>query len=309
MRTLDRKLIRDVWRLRGQVFSIALVVAGGVMSVITMQSTFRSLERSRDDYYREQRFADVFASLNRAPESLVTRIQEIGGVAAVRTRVVYRVVLNVPGLPQTAVGQVVSVPERRQPMLNDLFVRSGRWVAAGRADEVLVSERFAQVNGLEAGDTLGAIVNGRHRALQVVGLALSPEFVYEVEPTGGFVSDERLFGVLWMGREALAAAADMTGGFNDVSLALAPGANADAVIDELDRLLEPYGGRGAFPRADQISNRLLSDEIRQNHPKLTRLDVAGKPSIGPSRLLPSFPYDATTFTMLGAFFCRLSASA
>jgi putative ABC transport system permease protein len=268
MRAIDRKLLRDVWRLKGQVISIALVVAGGVMSVITMQSTFRSLERSRDEYYREQRFADVFAGLNRAPGTLARRIAEIPGVAAVRTRVVYRVTLNVPGLAQTAVGQLVSVPDEYEPMLNDLFVRSGRWVTPG-SDEVLVSERFATVNGLAPGDTISAVINERHRTLRIVGVALSPEFVYEVEPTAGFLNDERLFGVLWMGEEALSAAADMTGAFNDVSLALAPGANQDAVVSALDQLLEPYGGRGAYPRADQLSNRLLSDEIQQNRATAT----------------------------------------
>jgi putative ABC transport system permease protein len=268
VRALDRKLLRDAWRLKGQVISIALVVAGGVMSVITMQSTFRSLERSRDDYYREQRFADVFASLNRAPETLAERIADIPGVAAVRTRVVERVVLDVPGLPQTAVGQIVSVPDEPRPMLNDLFVREGRWVEPG-TDEVLVSERFAQVNALEPADTLSAIINGRYRTLRIAGVALSPEFVYEVEPTAGFLTDERLFGVLWMGRETLAAATDMTGAFNDVSLALAPDASADEVIAQLDRLLEPYGGLGAFPRADQLSNRLLNDEIQQNRATAT----------------------------------------
>jgi putative ABC transport system permease protein len=266
VRALDRKLLRDVWRLRGQVLSIALVVAAGVMAVITMRSTLASLERSRDDYYREQRFADVFASVHRAPETLARRIEEVPGVAAVRTRVIWPVMLEVPGLPQTAQAQLVSVPDRRVPMLNDVFLRSGRYPSPGQGgagDEVLVSERFARANGLAPGDTLAAVINGRRRTLDVVGVALSPEFVYEVDPSAGFLTDERLFGVLWMARRPLAAAADMTGGFNDIVLALAPGASERAVLAELDRLLEPWGGRGAYGRGDQISNRLVSDEMTQ----------------------------------------------
>ena len=130
-------------------------------------------------------------------------------------------------------------------------------------EEVLVSERFAQVNALQPADTLSAIINGRYRTLRIAGVALSPEFVYEVEPTAGFLTDERLFGVLWMGRETLAAATDMTGAFNDVSLALAPDASADEVIAELDRLLEPYGGLGAIPRAQQISHWFINNELSQ----------------------------------------------
>lgn len=44
---------------------------------------------------------------------------------------------------------------------------------------------------------------------------------------------------------------------------------------------------------------LLLDRIRQQNPALTRLDVAGKPSVGPARLLPDFPYEAATFTVVG----------
>jgi putative ABC transport system permease protein len=273
MRMLNRKLLRDLVRLRGQVLSIALVVAAGVMAVIVMQSTFRTLERSRDAYYHDYRFADVFASLHRAPESVAARIEAVPGVGSVRTRVVQEVTLQVPGLERPATGRVVSVPDRPGAVLNDLHLVSGRWPEPRRDDEVLVSEAFATVNELAAGDTLRAVINGRLRALRIVGVAISPEFVYETEPAGGFLTDQRLFGVLWMGREALAAAADMTGAFNDVVLALAPGASERAVLERVDALLSPYGGLGAYGRADHLSDRLLSDEIEQN--RVTALVIPG----------------------------------
>jgi putative ABC transport system permease protein len=264
MRALDRKLVRDVWRLRGQMISIAAIVAAGIMSVITLQSTYRTLESARAAYYRDYRFADVFAALDRAPAAAAQRIAAIPGVAAVETRVSMQVILRIPGLELPATGRLLSVPESGQPGLNRLHLRSGRWVAHGAHDEALVSERFAQVNGIVLGDTLGAIMNGRLRTLRIVGIALSPEFVYEIEPTGGLVSDERLFGVLWLGREALEAAQDMTGGFNDVVVRLGPGASERAVIAGIDDVLDTYGGLGAYGREDQISDRLLRDEIAQN---------------------------------------------
>jgi len=66
-----------------------------------------------------------------------------------------------------------------------------------------------------------------------------------------------------MAREPLAGAYDMDGAFNDVVLSLARGAHPDDVIDRLDALLQPYGGVGAYPRADQLSNRFLSEEFKQ----------------------------------------------
>jgi putative ABC transport system permease protein len=267
---LDRKLVRELWRLRGQVFSIALVVACGVMSVITPRIAFDSLEVSRDRYYADYRFADVFAAVKRAPESLASRIGRIPGVGAVQTRVVLDVTLDVPGLDEAATGRLVSTPERRSPTLNDLHLRRGRWVEPGRRDEVLVSERFAEANGLKEGDAIGAVINGRWERLRIVGIALSPEYVYEITE-GQVFPDNRRFGVLWMSREVLGPAYSMDGAFNSVSLALSPGASEAEVIASLDRLLAPYGGFGAFGRKDQVSHRTLSDELAQNRVSATMM--------------------------------------
>ena len=273
MRSLTRKLTRDVRRSRGQILSISLVVAAGVMSAVTMRSTLASLEISRDRYYREYRMGDVFVSLNRAPEEVAERIGDLPGVAAVESRVRLFAVLSVPGLERPATGSLISVPDVRRRMLGDLHIEAGRYVEAGRDDEVIASERFAEVNGLTVGDTIAAVVNGRYRTLRIVGTALSPEFVYEIEPTGGFLGDERLFGVFWMARDPLAAANDMTGAFNDLVVRLAPCASERAVIDRIDEILRPYGGLGAYGRADQISNRLVSDEITQLRSTATLIPI------------------------------------
>lgn len=262
MKSLDRKLLRDLRQWWGQILAIALVVACGIASFVSMQSAYESLQLSKSTYYEEYRFAEVFASLKRAPDSLVEQIQTIPGVAQVQTRVVVDVTLNIPGRKAPGTGRLVSIPERQTLMLNDIFIRKGRYIEAGRPDEVLVSEAFAKENQLQLGDTLGAVINGRWQKLRLVGFALSPEYVYEIRP-GDFFPDNQNFGVFWMGREALGTAFNMDGAFNDVALSLTPGTQPDEVIFRLDQLLKPYGGWGAYPQKDQVSNRFLSDDIAQ----------------------------------------------
>jgi putative ABC transport system permease protein len=259
---LDRKALRDLWHLRGQMAAVALIVACGVASIVTIRTAYDSLRTSLDAYYRDYRFGEVFASLRRAPNALAARISALPGVAAVQTRVVVQVTLAVPGLAEPATGHLVSVPEQRVSMLNDLHLRQGRYIAAGRPDEVVASEQFAQANRLQVGDTVGAILNGGWQRLRIVGIALSPEFVYQIGP-GWFFPDDKRYGVLWMGHEALATAFDMQGAFNDVALDLTPGADENEVRSGLDRLVEPYGGLGAIGRPDQQSNRFITDEISQ----------------------------------------------
>lgn len=259
---LDRKLIRDLWALRGQVVAVALVIASGLTVLIMSLGAISSLEETRAAFYDRYRFADIFARVERAPEGLARRIAAMPGVRAVETRVVQPVVLDVADMAEPVTGLLSSIPETRRPRLNDLVLRAGRWVRPTAHDEVILSEAFAQAHGLMPGDTLGAILNGTRRTLTVVGLALSPEYVYALAP-GQLVPDDRSFGVLWMGRTALATAFDLDGAFNDVALDLGREAREADVIDRLDVLLARWGGVGAVGRADQTSNWFLSNEIAQ----------------------------------------------
>ena len=262
MRAIHRKLFRDLWQIKGQGIAIAAVIGVGVAMLITYLSTFVSLERTRDAYYDRYRMADVFAMAKRAPNHLERRIVEIPGVAGVRTRVVADVTLDLEGVTEPITGRLVSIPEVQRPMLNDLVLIEGRYLEPGRRDEVLVSEGFALAHGKGPGDEVVAIINGRRRALEIVGLALSPEYVYNIRP-GDLVPDDSRFGIFWISHETLSAAFDMEGGFNDVVLRLMPGADSQEVISRLDDLLEPYGGLGAIPQSLQISAWFLENELNQ----------------------------------------------
>ena len=182
VRMLDRKLLRDLWAMRAQAAAIAAVMAAGVTMFVAYFSNFDSLQRARAAYYEQARFADVFASLKRAPSRIEARMAAIPGVHAVATRVVADVTLDVPGMPDPATGRLISIPDRGRPPLNDVLLRRGRWVDSARADEVLASELFCESHGLEPGDRIAALINGRRRELTIVGVALSPEYVYAIAP-------------------------------------------------------------------------------------------------------------------------------
>jgi len=262
MSALNRKLLRDLLQMKGQSLAISLVMASGVATFVMALCTLESLQRNQQTYYDRYRFAHVFAQLKRAPQTLAGRIERIPGVAQAETRVVVDVNLDVPGMAEPAVGRLISIPERGRPKINDIFLRSGRYIEPRAEGEVLVSEAFAVAHGLQPGDTVRAVINGKRDELRIVGVALSPEYVMQIRQ-GDLLPDPKRFGVFWMGREELAAAYDMEGAFNDVSLRLMRGASLPEVMRRLDDLLAPYGGIGAYDREDQISHRFLSDEIRQ----------------------------------------------
>jgi putative ABC transport system permease protein len=260
MRSLDRKVIRDLLHLRGQAIAIALVISSGSATYIMSVTTLETLRATRDRYYADYRFADVFAQLKRAPANLVERIAGIPGVQQAETRIIAGANLEIPGFAEPVSAQIVSLPASG-PLLNRLFLRSGRLPDPLRDNEVVVGEPFAQAHGFRTGDGLTATINGRRRQLRIVGIALSPEFVLQSQP-GAIIPDFKTFGILWMPEDPLEAAYNMEGAFNSVTLTLARGAVFPDVIERLDMLLTPFGGQGAYGRADQSSHRFLADEFR-----------------------------------------------
>ena len=262
MRVLDKKVWRELRRMRGQALAIIAVIVGGVTTMVMFLSTYDSLLHTRESFYQDNHFAEVFASLKRAPESLQARIEAIEGVSQVETRVVAPVNLDIAGFDEPVVGRLLSLPDRGAARLNQLHLRQGRFIEPYHADEVMVSETFAKAHHLRPGDRLSAIIKGKRKELTIVGIVLSPEYVYQIAP-GAFFPDFKRYGVMWMGKSALASAYDMEGAFNDVTLTLRFGTSVGAVLDELDMLLKPYGGFGAYAREDQFSHRFLSVEVQQ----------------------------------------------
>lgn len=257
---LDRKLLRDLWRMKGQAGAIGMVIAVGVMLLVMMSGLTASLGETRNAYYDRYRLADVFAPVARAPEHLAHRLAAIPGVSSVQTRVVGRAQINLPGQGLPVQAQAVSLPDRGDPALNDVVLTDGRMPAAGRPDEILLLASFSAAHGLRPGDRLRATMNGARRSFDIVGLARAPEFLYTTAP-GELVPDDARFGVLWMGRSGLAAAYDMAGAFNEALLGLSRGASEASVLAAVDRMLAPYGSSGAYGLADQVSNRFVSEEI------------------------------------------------
>ena len=261
MKALDRKLARDLWSLKTQVLSIALVIACGIGGFIGSFSTYSSLLRSRDDYYAAARFPHVFASAKRAPLSLLERIRAVPGVAEVEARVVREAQLSIPGVAPPMIARLIGTDFEHLPGVNRLALKSGRWPASGARGEVVVNQRFLEARGLALGDRLDVLLNGKLERLTLVGTALSPEYIFATR--GGGMPDDEWFAVLWTEARALAAAFNMEGAFNSVLVRVDASASVQAVLDALDRILEPYGGFGAVSRDDQVSHKIITQEISQ----------------------------------------------
>lgn len=287
MSPLRLKLLRDLRRLWAQALAIALVMAAGVATLVLGVGAHAALHQTRAAYYQDSRFADVFAEVTRAPRALAGRIAAIDGVLALDTRIARLALTRIDGMEEPGNAMLISTPGEGAGTLNRLYLRSGRLPDPQSPDEAVISEGFAAAHGLEPGARFTVLMNGQSRDLSVTGIALSPEYIYALGP-GDAMPDEGRFGIIWMSDAALAAAYDLDGAFSSLALKLAPGASEAAVIEDLDRLLAPYGGTGAHGRKDQLSHAFLDAELQQLR--------------GMSRVLPPI------FLLVAAFLVNMTLS-
>ncbi|MBS0362936.1 MAG: FtsX-like permease family protein [Proteobacteria bacterium] len=259
---LDRKLGRDLWRMKWQALAIALLIACGVSVAVMSFSAQAALAEAQRAFYAQTRFADAFAQAKRAPRSVVRDLAGVDGVVAVDARAAESGLMDVPGLARPALARLISLPDDPAACLNCIRLVQGRLPDPQRLDEAVALSTFMQAARVRLGDRLTATIGGRSVSFRIVGAVLSPEFVYVPAPES-FMPDDAHQGVLWAPRAAVERAAGMNGAFSAVAFRLASGASTSTVLADIDRILAPYGGRAAYARKDQPSHAFLTAELKE----------------------------------------------
>ena len=262
MRPLHKKLLRDLWHVKGQALAIMLVIGAGVALLVMSRGMIASLDTTMRAYYDRYRAADIFAPAKRAPNALIADIRALDGVSAAEGRILGGGLISLPAQAAPISARVVSIDPGAERRINDVHLSSGAMPSASSIDEALLLEPFARAHGLRPGDHLVVTLHGARLEFRIAGLAISPEFIYTVPP-GDFASDPERFAVLWVPKRAMEAAYGLDGAFNEAVVTLSHGADGRAVLAALDRMLAAYGASGAYARADQISNKYLVEELKQ----------------------------------------------
>jgi putative ABC transport system permease protein len=262
MRALTKKMLRSVLRNRAQILAVVAVVTCGTACYICLASLHNNLELTRDTYYAQNRFADFEIQLERAPNSTLFKLQEIPGVRQVRGRIVQDVKLDVEGVTEARMGRMVSVPDTGGNFLNSVVVVKGKFFEPGAQEEVILSEQFADANNLFVGDNLKVTADGKKHTLKIIGLGLSPEYVYIIRNIQELVPAPERFGILWVTDDFAESALNMEAESNSIIGSVESEDMLETILDTAENQLDDYGIFAKTKRENQLSNRLLSDEIK-----------------------------------------------
>lgn len=262
MSVLHRMLGRELYSSKGLLLAITAIITVGVLCFVMMRALYHDLRNAQADYYVQCHMADFWIDLKRGSVSELVRVGELPGVTSIRTRIQQHVTVDLPGSLKPLNGLVLTLPETRQPVINDIVLRSGSYFTGRQENEIIVNAAFARAHQLAAGDTLHLLLNNRRQPFLIVGTAISSEFTYLVSP-GDIVPDPYHFGVFYLPRRYAEEIFDMDGAANQIVGRLAPHASnqVEAILQHAERILEPYGVLAATPRKDQMSHLFVTAEI------------------------------------------------
>jgi len=259
---LDRKLGRELWDSLWLLLAITSIIAVGVACFVSMGSSYNNLRQAKSRYYTQCRMADFSIELKKVPLAELAPVAELPGVTAIRPRIRFAATVALEDNPRPLNGLVLSLPDRREPVIDDIVLRQGGYFTDRRDNEVIVNEKFAETHRLKPGDWIHLVLNNRRQELFVVGTAISSEFVYLMGP-GTIMPDPEHYGVFYIKQTYAEDVFDFDGAANQVVGLLAPDVrdHPNLILRRAEQILAPYGVFTTTPLADQPSNKMISQEI------------------------------------------------
>lgn len=263
MKALDKKLFRELWKIKGQVFAVSSVIACGIAVYISFFSAFLNLQLTRESYYTNYRFHDFSISLEKAPLNSIFKIQNISGVKDVIGRITKDVPLSIKGVDELKTGKIISLPKQQNNIIDNIFLVSGRKIYTHESNECLVDSKFFYANKLKLNDFISVTTNGKKQNLKIVGSAKSPEFVYAIKSASEMIPNPQKFGIIWVNKDWAEGAFNLKGFYNELIAEIDDPEKIDTILDSSEKTLDSYGIYSKVKRKDQLSNWMLSSELDQ----------------------------------------------
>ncbi|MFO7946181.1 MAG: FtsX-like permease family protein, partial [Armatimonadota bacterium] len=261
MHLLNVKLLRDIWRSRWQFIAVVAIVMLGIAFYQAAWTSYLNIGSSYETYYRMTNFHDFEIPCKSAPDSVAEKIERLPGISAAHARIVQesQVDLREDG-DERVVGRFISVPNSGRAAVDDIIVQKGIYPGAPHKKQILVEKTFAEHHELDVGDYIHPVVYGEQFDYRIVGIAVSPEYIYAIESKQYLMPTPQTFGVFWVRR---GQAEDLFGLASRASSVVARASDdlRQRAMQIVHGMLAGYGAEEPVPREDQPSNYLLQMDL------------------------------------------------
>jgi len=258
---LWKKVFRDLKGNKGAYAACVAVIVIGLMIFTSYSIVMDNLTLSQKTFYSTQNFADGFAQVRAMPYREAEKLKEIEGVQDLQGRLVKDVRVLFPGSEENVYLRLVSVDPDHENPINGVMLIQGIPLEGGEMN-LWVDNKFFEANGLELNQEIQIIAEGKKRSLRIAGVGRSPEFIYALRTSSDIYPDPKKFGIAFIPYDTMQALFSENQVINSIVFTLEPGASYTKVEQQLEPKLKPYGLLRIYPRKDQTSHLLLTQELK-----------------------------------------------
>jgi putative ABC transport system permease protein len=284
--SLHRKLLRDIKAARVQFGAVSLVILLGISVYVGTYAAYLNLDISYNTAFHNLKMADYWITVDHISQDAQKDMDDITGVTA-QGRIVGDISVETEtDTGETISGRVISLPVDHRPAVNDVQVIEGSYLTALSGREMLVEKHFADYHGLHPGDWLTLKLGDSRAKFEIVGVVVSPEYLWVAKSAQEPFTTPRTFGIFFLPQRTVEDLFSMSGKYNELTFIVDPAVSSDKVINGVQDVLRKYqikrlvskdeplairtrkidiieGARTAYmiQRKDQISNRLLKQDL------------------------------------------------
>ena len=190
MSILGLKRSRDIRRQKWQFIAVLVTVILGVALFAGMFNAYLNLGSSLTGSYDRLGMADM--TVTDADDGFLDTVSRIAGVDNASDRQQADVPFEIGD--NSLVGRIIGMPGDTQPDMNQVDVVDGGYLEASDNTGVLVEEHMANDFELEVGDTFDIV----GQEVSVVGIAVSPEYLWPAKDRQTVFTPPRTFGVVFV---------------------------------------------------------------------------------------------------------------
>ena len=262
MTKLNRMLIREISKSKGQFIAAAAVVFAGIVMFSASFMSYKNLKSSVDSYYEEYGFLSYYAEVQGISPMGVGEVRSVKGVKDAVGRISVDVGADM-GNSKRVTARIISIPDECNSPVNRLVFKSAGSLEEKDQYSCLVSRKFAEVYRLGKGSKLKTIINLKTYEFNVDGIVDSPEFIYAMKSNTEVSPSAEKFGVVYIKESTAMSILGTELLYNQVHVVFDKGVDEDALIDEIEDTLKSYGFISGTERKDQLSNMMVDNEISE----------------------------------------------
>ncbi|MBM4449312.1 MAG: FtsX-like permease family protein, partial [Chloroflexi bacterium] len=258
---LHLKLLRDIKSAKIQYGAVAFIIFLGITIFICGYEAYLNLDISYNSYFDRLNMGDYWISVDEIDNRAVRQLNEIPGVAAIG-RIRGDVNVDMGGeTGEKVAGHVISLPSLHLPDVNLVQIESGGYFSPEFGREILVENHFADYHKIQPGDWLTLEYQGVKAKFRVMGIVVSPEYLWVTKSAQDAMPSPRTFGVFFMPESTAEQIFGMDGKSSELVLRVAPGVDRGKVLDRVKGILRRHDIGRITSKDDPVKVRAREIDI------------------------------------------------